>query len=93
MIYVDEIMTIWPKSRFVAKFGNQWCHMTCDGDIEELHALAEKIGLKRQWFQSKSSTPHYDLTPTYREKALQAGAVEKSARDQAKERLQKRGLL
>jgi len=79
-------MTIWPKSSFVAKFGNQWCHMTCDGNLDELHALAEKIGLKRQWYQPKS-TPHYDLTPTYREKALAAGAVYKSAREQAKDRI------
>lgn len=86
MVMVDEIQTIWPKSSFVKKFGNQWCHMTAD-NLDELHALADKIGLQRRWFQAKSNVPHYDLTPTYRAKAIEAGAVEKSAREQAKERI------
>lgn len=51
------------------------CHMVADTE-EELHELASKIGLKRQWFQSKASTPHYDLTGSRRRIAVRLGAVE-----------------
>jgi hypothetical protein len=49
-------------------------------DIEELHGLAERIGLKRSWFQLKPKPngrgfPHYDLTGAKRAQALHAGAV------------------
>lgn len=35
------------------------CHMTADS-LDELHAMAKLIGLKKSWFQERSS-PHYDL--------------------------------
>jgi hypothetical protein len=41
-------------------------HLISDHDIEELHAFARKIGLKKEWFQDKRNKdfyyPHYDLT-------------------------------
>lgn len=49
------------------------CHMIADTQ-EELHAMAERIGLKRSWFQAKSS-PHYDLMPEWRRSALRHGAI------------------
>ncbi len=54
------------------------CHMLTDGPMEELHAMAEAIGLKRAWFQKSppASFPHYDLTPSRRAAAVAAGAVE-----------------
>lgn len=36
-------------------------HLVTDGPMEELHVFAEKIGLKRTWFQAKKRFPHYDL--------------------------------
>lgn len=76
-IYVDEVRD-YP---FNAKLpSTRWCHMACDGDIEELHALAQKIGLKRSWFQ-KGSLPHYDLTEGRRKMAVQNGAVEVTSRE------------
>ena len=30
-------------------------------NLKELHEFAEKIGLKKEWFQNKKY-PHYDLT-------------------------------
>jgi hypothetical protein len=51
------------------------CHMFTDGALEELHALAQKIGLRRAWFQDKR-VPHYDLTPLDRAAAIAGGAIE-----------------
>lgn len=49
--------------------------------IEELHAMADAIGMKRAWFQNKPSMPHYDLVSTRRRKALVLGAVEHTTRE------------
>lgn len=52
------------------------CHLFTDGPIEELHALAKKIGMKREWFQIDSTIPHYDLSPARRRLAITEGAQE-----------------
>lgn len=68
--------------RVGARHGNQWCHMWVNpGDEEALHAMARKIGMKREWFQAKPGFPHYDLIPTKRAKAVAAGAVETDLKD------------
>lgn len=72
-VYVDPLMRRgWIlRGREVAN-----CHLFTDSlDLTELHALAETIGLRREWFQDEASVPHYDLTPLRREKALIVGAV------------------
>lgn len=58
-----------------------WCHMATDGEPEELHAFASKLGLKREWFQAHPSLDHYDLRPSKRVKALKLGAIEVSRYD------------
>ena len=50
------------------------CHLIADS-IPELIAFAEAMGLRREWFQPKSS-PHFDLTADGRELAIQNGAIE-----------------
>lgn len=71
-IYVDPIRN-WGKR-------GDWCHMACDGDIEELHTFARRIGLQRSWFQAKNPRHlHYDLRPSKRVLAIKAGAVEVSS--------------
>jgi len=51
------------------------CHMIAD-TLEELHAMAAAIGMKRTWFQANASHPHYDLTPARRADAVRRGAIE-----------------
>lgn len=78
MIMVDELRP-WPgraAGQAGRHFGNgkSSCHMTTDGPVDDLHAFARKIGLKREWFQPHAIMPHYDLTPGRRARALSAGA-------------------
>lgn len=88
---VDELR-VWAHGRGVFK-GRSACHLTVDGEssahLAALHALAEAIGLRRTWFQAKSS-PHYDLTESKRAAAIAAGAVFVPAKEQAKARLARR---
>lgn len=51
-------------------------HLVAD-TLDELHAMAQRLGLKRSWFQvSRSGMPHYDICQTKREQAIRFGAVE-----------------
>lgn len=70
-IYVDQI----------AQHSNGlWCHIMTDGDIEELHAFAGRIGMRREWFQNKNPRHlHYDLRPRRRAAAIKAGAMSVSS--------------
>lgn len=50
------------------------CHMMADTD-EELHEMADRIGVKRRWHQ-KAGTPHshYDICLSKRKLAISFGA-------------------
>lgn len=67
-VYVDELR----KYKGLRWFS---CHMMTDGNVDELHQMADKIGLKREWFQNNSQHPHYDLSRKYRYDAIQNGAI------------------
>ena len=54
-ILVDELRE-YPD---VALPFTTWCHMATDGELDELHAFAARLGLRRRWFQRD----HYDLPP------------------------------
>lgn len=57
------------------------CHMVADS-LEELHAMADKIGVRRQWFQRKRlDMPHYDICRTKRKLAIKHGAKEVSTKE------------
>jgi len=86
-VYCDPLQP-WPASP-------KWpwgevSHLFAD-TLEELHALASTIGLKRSWFQHKPGRlPHYDLTRGKHFQAIRAGAVPLEAR-QAVEFWRKKG--
>ena len=70
--YVDPMRRVIPSKRW------PWpsaCHLYAD-TLDELHALANRIGLILPWFQRRQDFPHYDLTAPKRRRALRAGAVE-----------------
>jgi hypothetical protein len=74
MILVDDVTQHETTLRH-----KKWSHMVSTVSPEELHAMADKLGLKRSWFQS-GSFDHYDITPPKRALALKLGAVGVSAR-------------
>lgn len=84
---VDEVR-VWGFGPKVFARGS--CHLTTDGDLEELHAFAESLGMRREWFQEHRLAPHYDLTPHHRELALARGATFVTARAQARARRRRR---
>ena len=55
------------------------CHLIGDS-VEELIEFAVNLGMRREWFQPKSS-PHFDLTADGREIAVQNGAIELNQRE------------
>lgn len=71
-VYVDDLVYYPGKGT--------WCHMISK-DLEELHAMAEKIGLRREWFQGRARHPHYDLMAFTRALAVQHGATEVGRRE------------
>ena len=71
MVYVDQMRA--PLKRMIM------CHMVAD-TLEELHAMAEKIGMKREWFQDKR-WPHYDVSLTRKKLAIKYGAKEITRRE------------
>lgn len=71
MTYVDSMMAPYR--------GMLMCHMVAD-TLEELHAMADAIGVRRKWFQNKS-VPHYDICKTKRKHAVALGAKEVDRRE------------
>lgn len=71
MIYVDK----YPEWLKVPKKWENGGHLF-SSNLDELHQFAQKLGLKREWYQGgKGHFPHYDLTWRKRLQALRMGAV------------------
>ena len=66
-VYVDDAQNPFGRMKM--------SHMLADSP-DELHAMAEKIGVARKWFQGNASFPHYDIAQSKRALALGYGAVE-----------------
>lgn len=83
-VYVDNAYITAAVNYRGRKLKSKWCHLTAD-TTEELDAFAKKIGLKVQWRQHSGTwKEHYDLTEARRVKAVKAGAVEISWKQQVK---------
>lgn len=67
MIYVDDMESDYGRMKL--------SHMFSDVGLDELHAMADAIGLPRRWFQDKRSLPHYDVCLSKRAAAVARGAV------------------
>lgn len=81
-VFVDELKYYRkPPAGFRSRnpeAGRFWCHLFAD-TVEELHAFAEQLDLRRQWFQDRRY-PHYDLTTHKRTWALRGGAEQITTR-------------
>jgi hypothetical protein len=77
MICVDYEQACIPNRRWRC---STVAHLSCAprGDLAPLHAFADALGLRREWFQPSGAgcVPHYDLTPDKRAAAVQRGALE-----------------
>jgi hypothetical protein len=76
-VYVDHAFAVGDWGRW-----SGGGHMQAD-TLDELHAFAARIGLRREWFQSKPGRPendHYDLTRAARELAITLGAMTEDRR-------------
>lgn len=83
-VYVDKLRTVIPKGAQAQKAGKRWskkwCHLWAD-NLYELLDFAKKIGLKKEWLQSHALIEHFDLVPSFREKAIKKGAKELSFKE------------
>jgi len=71
MVYVDDLV-FYQESPLGPC---HWCHLWTDGELDELHRFAARIGLRRAWFQADRVLPHYDLVRSKREAAIKRGAA------------------
>lgn len=68
-VLIDE--PIWPfRDRL-------WCHLVSDVSYDELHLVAEAIGIPRRGFQGD----HYDVPAELRDAAIAAGAQPVTGRE------------
>lgn len=75
-VYVDDMRAEYRRMVM--------CHMLADSD-EELHAMAQRIGLARRWHQKAGTVhSHYDICSSKRAQAVRAGAVEIGRREVAR---------
>jgi hypothetical protein len=82
-VYVDDAFAVGEWGFF-----SGGGHLQADS-VEELHAFAASLGLRREWFQAKPGRPehdHYDLTRRGRERAIELGAVAEPWREATRRR-------
>ncbi len=84
-------MSVYVDHAFAFGDWGRWSgggHLQADTPAE-LHEFAERLGLRREWFQSRPGRPendHYDLTRAGRDLALRLGAVAEDRRAGARRR-------
>lgn len=85
-VYVDD-MHLYP----IGQYGRmKMSHLLADTD-EELHAMADRIGVARRWWQRPPKhSSHYDIALSKRALAVAAGAIEITMRQAAAMNLRRR---
>lgn len=74
-VYIDEQRT-YHGGPVIRGRRRNWCHLGTDGDLDELHEFARRLGMKRAWFQGEGGRfPHYDLVMSRRKLAIRLGAI------------------
>ncbi len=71
-VYVDD----WRQRARLGPITSRWSHLIADGE-DELHRFAERLGLRRAWFQFDHRHPHrghYDVPEHVRRRAIELGA-------------------
>ena len=67
-VYVDTMEASYGRMKM--------CHLLADTD-DELHAMADKIGVARKWWQRPPEhDSHYDIAKSKKALAIAAGAIE-----------------
>lgn len=66
-VYVDDMEAPYGRMKM--------CHIIADS-VDELHAMADTIGVARRWYQAPPKhSSHYDIALTKKALALAAGAI------------------
>ena len=78
-VLVDDATWSWQ--------GRRWAHLVSDESLDELHELAQAIGLRRLGFQGD----HYDVDVVDRDRAIERGASAVGSRELVR-RLRDAGL-
>ena len=65
-VYIDDAVHAWRDKR--------WAHLLAD-TLDELHAMAARLGIPRRAFQNKLSGAHYDVPSELRDQAIAYGTV------------------
>lgn len=75
MIYVDNLGISWKGMTMYHLFA-------IPHNNKELIEFGEKLGLKKEWLQTKNARfPHFDVCKSKRKQAISLGAMSVSARE------------
>jgi hypothetical protein len=72
-------MSVFIDDAAIPYRGKPRYHLAADS-LEELHAFAQRVGIKRCWFH-RGRFAHYDVTSQERERALACGACALTRRE------------
>jgi hypothetical protein len=73
-------MSVFVDDAAVPYRGKPRYHLAADS-VQELHAFARRVGIKRCWFHRGARWAHYDITAKERDRALAAGADALTSRE------------
>jgi hypothetical protein len=82
----QSVASVYVDDAFVEGDWGKWTgggHLQADTS-ESLHDFAARLGLRREWFQSRPGRPerdHYDVTRSKRDEAILLGAIPEAVED------------